>query len=62
MYKIMTVSIFQNKMETDAIVHHGTMAPWETVWIDWIDPYTVTDKLGNDRILNAMIFVDTAMG
>ena len=34
------------------------MTPWETVCIDLIGPYTVTDRSGNDRILNAMTFVD----
>ena len=39
-----------------------TMTPWETVCIDLIGPYTVTDRSGNDRILNAMTFVDPATG
>ena len=38
------------------------MTPWETVCIDLIGPYTVTDRLGNDRILNTMTFVDPATG
>ena len=38
------------------------MTPWETVCIDIIGPYTVTDRSGNDRILNAMAFVDPATG
>ena len=37
-----------------------TMVPWETVCIDLVDAYTVSDKLGNVRILNAMTFVDPA--
>ena len=39
-----------------------TMIPWKTVCIDLIGQYTVTDKSGNDRILNAMTFVDPATG
>ena len=39
-----------------------TMTPWETVCIDLVGPYTVTDRSGNDRILNAMTFVDPATG
>ena len=39
-----------------------TMTPWETVCIDLVGPYTVTDRLGNDRILTAMTFVDPATG
>ena len=38
------------------------MTPWETVCIDLIGPYTVTDRSGNDRILNAMTFVNPATG
>ena len=30
--------------------------------IDLVGPYTVTDQKGNDRILNAMTFVDPATG
>ena len=39
-----------------------TMTPWETVCIDLIGPYTVTDRSDNDRILIAMTFVDPATG
>ncbi len=35
---------------------------WDTVCIDLIEPYTVTDQKGNDRILNTMIFVAPATG
>ena len=38
------------------------MIPWETVCIDLIGPYIVTDRSGNDRILNATTFVDPATG
>ena len=38
------------------------MIPWETVCIDLVGPYTVTDKFGNDRTLLAMTFVDPATG
>ena len=38
------------------------MIPWETVCIDLVGPYTVTDKLGNNRTLLAMTFVDPATG
>ena len=38
------------------------LIPWDTVCIDLIGPYTVTDQKGNDRILNAMTFVDPATG
>ncbi len=37
--------------------------PWDTVCIDLlIGPYTVIDQNGDDRILNAMTFVDPATG
>ena len=39
-----------------------SMIPWETVCIDLVGPYTVTDKTGNDRTLLAMTFVDPATG
>ena len=39
-----------------------SMIPWETVCIDLVGPYTVTDKLGKDRTLLAMTFVDPATG
>ena len=39
-----------------------SMIPWETVCIALVGPYTVTDKLGNDRTLLAMTFVDPATG
>ena len=32
--------------------------PWEKVCIDLVDPYTVTDQKGKDRICNTMIFVE----
>ena len=38
------------------------LIPWDTVCIDLVGPYTVTDQRGNDRILNAMTFVDPATG
>ena len=38
------------------------MAPWETAYIDLIGPYTVTDRVGNDRTLNAMTFIDPSIG
>ena len=39
-----------------------SMVPWETVCIDQVGPYTVTDKKGKGRALLAMIFVDPATG
>ena len=39
-----------------------SMIPWETINIDLVCPYTVTDKLGNDRTLLAMTCVDPATG
>ena len=39
-----------------------SMIPWETICIDLVGPYTDTDKLGNDRTLLAMTFVDPATG
>ena len=38
------------------------LTPWDTVCIDLIGSYTVTDQKGHDRILNAMTFVDPATG
>ena len=38
------------------------MTPWETVCIDLIGPYTVTDRLCNGRILNSITFVEPATG
>ena len=38
------------------------LTPWDTVCIDLVGPNTVTDQKGNDRILNAMTFVDPATG
>ena len=42
--------------------HKVTTIPWEIVWIDLVGPYTVTDRLNNDKILTAMTFVDPATG
>ena len=39
-----------------------TMISWKTVCIDLVHPYTVTDKLGNERTILAMTFVDPATG
>ena len=39
-----------------------SMIAWETINIDLVCPYTVTDKLGNDRTLLAMTCVDPAIG
>ena len=39
-----------------------SMIPWETICIDLVGPYTVTDKLGNDRTLLTITFVDPATG
>ena len=36
------------------------LIPWECVYVDLVGPYTVTDKPGCDRVLNAMTFIDTA--
>ena len=38
------------------------LTSWDTVCIDLVGPYTVTDQKGNDRVLNAMTFVDPATG
>ena len=38
------------------------LTPWECVCVDLIGPYTVTDKMGNDRVLTAMTFIDPATG
>ena len=38
------------------------LTPWECVCIDLVGPYTVTDKMGNDRVLTAMTFIDPATG
>ena len=38
------------------------LTPCDTVCIDLIRPYTVTDQKGYDRILNAMTLVDPATG
>ena len=38
------------------------MTPFETVCIDLIGPYTVTDRSDNDRIPNTMTFVDPVTG
>ena len=38
------------------------MTPCETVYTDLIGPYTVTNMLGNNRILNAMTLVEPATG
>ena len=40
----------------------ATMTPWDSVCIDLIGPYIVTDRLGNYKKLNVTIFVDTATG
>ena len=36
------------------------LIPWDTVCIDLVGPYTVTDQKGNGIILNAMTFMDPA--
>ena len=36
------------------------LIPWDTVCIDLVGPYTVTDQKGNDRNLNAMVFIGLA--
>ena len=38
------------------------LTPWECVCVGLIGPYTVTDKMGNDRVLTAMTFIDPATG
>ena len=38
------------------------LIPWGILCIDLVGPYTVTDQKGDDRILNAMAFVDLATG
>ena len=41
---------------------NATMTPWETVCVDLVGPYTVTDSTGKDRTLMAMTFIDPATG
>ena len=51
----------KNKMEYGKLPpKEGTMTPWEAICIDLIDPYIVTDRSDNDRILNIMACVDPA--
>ncbi len=38
------------------------LIPFDTMRIDIIGPYPVTDQKGNDRILDAMSFVDPTTG
>ena len=38
------------------------LIPWECVCVDLVGPYTVTDKTGCDRVLQAMTFIDPATG
>ena len=38
------------------------MIPWDTVCVDLVGPYTVTDQTGTDRTLMAMTFIDPATG
>ena len=38
------------------------LTPWDTVCINLVGAYTVTDQKGNDRILNTIVFVNAAMG
>ena len=41
---------------------NSTMIPWDTVCVDLVGPYTVTDHTGTDRTLMAMTFIDPATG
>ena len=36
------------------------LIPWDTVCIDLVGPYTVTDQKGNSRIVNVTTFMDPA--
>ena len=38
------------------------MIPWDTVCVDLVGPYTVTDHTGTDHTLMAMAFIDPATG
>ena len=38
------------------------MIPWETVRINLVGPQTVTNKLGNNRTLFTVTFIDPATG
>ena len=38
------------------------MVTWDTVCVDLVGPYTVTDHTGTDRTLMAMTFIDPATG
>ena len=38
------------------------MIPWDTVCVDQVGPYTVTDHTGTDCTLMAMAFIDPATG
>ena len=40
----------------------ATTTPWDTVCVDLVGPYTVTDSTGKDRTLMAMTFIDPATG
>ena len=55
--------IKKNKKKYDKVSpREVTMIPLENVYIELIDPYTVTDILYNDSILNVMTVVDPATG
>ena len=56
MHKTTASTLYWEKMDVESI-------PWDTVCIDLlIGPYTVIDQNGDDRILNAMTFVDPETG
>ena len=51
---------FKKKKYRKIHLKNVELIPWDTVYIDWVGPYTVTDQKGNGIILNAMAFVDSA--
>ena len=62
-YNTMIATLYCDKMEKDVTdLIKATMTPWDSVCIDLIGPYIVTDRLGNYKKLNVTIFVDTATG
>ena len=64
-----TCQRFKKKKRKKKIKTYGKISPknvelisCDTVCIDIVGPYTVTDQKGNDRNLNVVIFVDLATG
>ena len=54
---------FKKKKKYDKLPpKNAELIPWDTLCIDLVGPCTVTDQKYNDRILNAITFVDPATG